>query len=226
MTDGPTGDAPLTDEERAREMIDQLRRLRVEDLAYDMAVSLVQVGYQKMGLTDETRELRSLEDARLAIDLLRAVLPVLHTASSRLPLADLEGTLAQMQLNYVRAAQMPDAVPRDQRPADGGREADEAGDGGAEAPGGAPRERAAETPEPSEEPRPAEEPPAKAAPKKPAAKRPAAKKPAAKKPAAGKPAGDKPAAKKPAAGKGATGKSARKVAGKDQGKSEGDAGSA
>src|SRR5664279_4685755 len=105
MTDESRADAALTDEERAQELIDQLRRLRVEDLAYDMAVSLIQVGYQKMGLTEETRELRSLDDVRLAIDLLRALLPVLRTESSRLPIAhiaDLEGTLAQMQLNYVR----------------------------------------------------------------------------------------------------------------------------
>jgi hypothetical protein len=213
MTDESRADAALTDEERAQELIDQLRRLHVEDLAYDMAVSLVQVGYQKMGLTEETRELRSLGDARLAIDLLRALLPVLRAESSKLPLADLEGTLAQMQLNYVRATQLEEAGPRDERPAGEARGAGEAGVGRDEAPADDARERTAETPEPAKEPEPAEE-AASAAPKKPAGKRPSAK----------KPAGKKPAAKKSATGTGAAGTRPKKAAGKDQADEKGEAG--
>ena len=41
-----------------------------------MMSSLVSFGYQKIGLTDETRDLRDLDDARLAIELLRADLGV------------------------------------------------------------------------------------------------------------------------------------------------------
>ena len=58
-------------EERARSAIEQLKELHVLDLAYDMMVTLITVGYQKLGLTDETSELRDLDDAGLAIDLLR-----------------------------------------------------------------------------------------------------------------------------------------------------------
>jgi hypothetical protein len=96
---GGLGDA---DEERVRAVVEELRRLRVEDLALDMAVSLVTVGYQKLGLTDQTRELRDLDGARLAIELLRACLDVLERERGAAGLGDLRGTLAAMQLNYAR----------------------------------------------------------------------------------------------------------------------------
>lgn len=96
-------EAEATDEERLRAVVDELRRLRVRDLALDMAVSLVTVGYQKLGLTEQTRELRDLDDARLAIELLRACLDVLERERGDAGLGDLRGTLSAMQLNYARA---------------------------------------------------------------------------------------------------------------------------
>jgi hypothetical protein len=90
------------DEERVRAVVDELRRLRVEDLALDMAVSLVTVGYQKLGLTEQTRELRDLDGARLSIELLRACLDVLERERGVAGLDDLRGTLSTMQLNFAR----------------------------------------------------------------------------------------------------------------------------
>ena len=95
--------ADATEEERLRQVVDELRRLRVEDLALDMAVSLVTVGYQKLGLTEQTRELRDLDGARLSIELLRATLDVLERERGASGLGDLRGTLSAMQLNYARA---------------------------------------------------------------------------------------------------------------------------
>ncbi len=91
------------DEERVRRVVDELRRLKVEDLALDMAVSLVTVGYQKLGLTEQTRELRDLDGARLSIELLRACLDVLERERGASGLGDLRGTLSAMQLNFARA---------------------------------------------------------------------------------------------------------------------------
>ena len=93
------------DEERIRRAVDELRRLRVEDLAVDMAVSLVTVGYQKLGLTDRTRELRDLDGARLSIELLRACLDVLERERGAAGLGDLRGTLSAMQIDYARAVE-------------------------------------------------------------------------------------------------------------------------
>lgn len=101
------------DEERVRAVIDELRRLKVEDLAVDMAVSLVTVGYQKLGLTEQTRVLRDLDGARLAIEFLRALLEVLEREGEAAKLADLRGTLATMQLNYARAVAEAPAAPQE-----------------------------------------------------------------------------------------------------------------
>lgn len=94
-------ESAAAEEARVQAVIDELRRLRVEDLALDMAVSLVTVGYQKLGLTDQTRELRDLDGARLSIELLRACLDVLERERGATGLGDLRGTLAAMQLNYA-----------------------------------------------------------------------------------------------------------------------------
>ena len=51
---------PLTDQERAELYREQLKQLHVIDLVRDMMVTLVTVGYEKLGLTEQTRELRDL----------------------------------------------------------------------------------------------------------------------------------------------------------------------
>jgi len=190
MSDDAGRAGPQTDEERARAIREQLKSIHAVDYAYEMMVGLVSFGYQKMGLTGETEELRDLRDARLAIELLRATLGVVERDVGEAQTRDLHSTLAQMQLSYARAVQI----------------------------GGGAESRSAERPaaEPSAaepEAAPAAEAPASGSPaaesaaaRKPAAKKPAAKKPAAKKPAAKKPAAKKTAAKKPAPTKKAPGK--------------------
>ena len=104
------GGAP-TEEQRARAIREQLRSLHAFDLAYEMMISLVTFGYQKMGLTDETRELRDLGDARLAIELLRANLEVVEREQGEGRTRDVRSTLAQMQLGYAQAVQVGGAAP-------------------------------------------------------------------------------------------------------------------
>jgi hypothetical protein len=179
--DAEEGGSVPTDEERARALRDQLKSVHAFDLAYEMAISLVSFGYQKMGLTDETRELRDLDDARLAIELLRADVGVLERERGEGEVRDLRSTLAQMQLSYARAVQAAGPAGKPEGPA-------------AEQP--AAKEPVAEQPAAE---KPAEE--KTAAPKKPAAKRTTPKKLAAKKTAPKRPAAKKTATKKPAAKK-------------------------
>ena len=54
MSEEPGRSGAQTDEERARAIREQLKSIHAVDLAYEMMVSLVSFGYQKMGLTDET----------------------------------------------------------------------------------------------------------------------------------------------------------------------------
>jgi len=102
---GAGGDGrELSDEERAELYRQQLKELRVLDVARDMMLTVVTVGYQKLGLTDDTRELRDLEDAHLAIELLRAVVDAVEGVADADEIETYRSTLAQMQLNYAKAA--------------------------------------------------------------------------------------------------------------------------
>jgi hypothetical protein len=170
----------VPDEERARQILEQLKSVHTFDLAYETMVGLVNFGSQKMGLLEETREVRDLADARLSIELVRAILEVIEREQGTDRTRGLHDALAQMQLAYAHAVQLDGAEREAAR---------------------APKEDAPpETPDAEAGPEPAEtaaeaaDEPAK---RKPAAKKSAAKKkPAPKKPAAAK----KPAAKKKPAG--------------------------
>jgi len=179
MSDEQRAAGAPTEEERARAIREQLRSLHAFDLAYEMMISLVSFGYQKMGLTDETSELRDLGDARLAIELLRANLEVVEREQGEGRTSDVRSTLAQMQLGYAQAVQLAGGAPAARPPA-------------AEPPAEEPAADEAVAKEPAV---------AKAAPRRPAAKKPAAKRAAAKKPAAKPAAVKKTATKKPAAKK-------------------------
>jgi len=174
-----------TDEERARAIREQLKSLHAFDLAYDMMEGLVTFGYQKMGLTDATSELRDLGDARLTIELLRANLEVVERELGKDHTLALHSTLAQMQLAYAQAVHLAGAAPA--RPQAAAPAAEEPAASGPAATKAAPEEA----------------PPARPAPKKApskAAKKPVAKRAAAKKPPVKKAAPKKPPAKKPRSG--------------------------
>ncbi len=97
---------PLSDQERAERYREQLRELHVVDLVRDMMVTLVTVGYEKLGLTEQTRELRDLGDARVAIESLRRLIEVVEGEGDP-DAGSLRSTLAQMQLNFARASAEP-----------------------------------------------------------------------------------------------------------------------
>jgi hypothetical protein len=181
MNDDPGRSGAQTDEERARAYREQLKQLHAVDVASTLMVDLVTIGYQKLGLTPETADLRDLRDARLFIDLLRATLGVVESELDDMQRRDLQSTLAQMQLSFARAVQLGGA---ESRPAQTPAEAPAPEAPKAEPAGPADVVDAPEGPEAGE----AE-----------TAARPAAKKTAAKKPTARKPVAKKPTAKKPAA---------------------------
>lgn len=176
----------VPDEERARALLEQLKSVHAVDIARDMTIAVVNFSYPKLGLSDETRAVRDLDDVRVSIELIRAILEVLDREHGGEVTSDLHDTLAQMQLAYAHAVQLANAERAAREPAPAG--AEQAGE-----------PEAGEEPAADEEPETTDRP----APEKPAAKKPAAKKPATKtKPAAKKPAAKKPAAKKKPAGEG------------------------
>jgi hypothetical protein len=184
----------VSDEERAKAMLEQLKGVRAIDVARDMVIATVNFSYPKLGLSDETRPVRDLDDVRVSIELIRAILEVLEREHAGEKTSDLHDTLAQMQLAYAHAVQLANA----ERAAAGEAErkvpdepAADSSDAAAAAGEAAPAAEADEVPEPQGEPKATKKPATRkkppAAKKAPAAKKPAVKKkPAAKK----KPPGD------------------------------------
>ena len=112
------------EEQVARELADELRKLKVEDVLIGALIQISSIGYRRLGLTPETKDDRDLPQARLAIETLRAVTPVLENVVPPDLIRDFNQSVANLQLAYAQATQ--DASPaepgttRDQAPGQGG----------------------------------------------------------------------------------------------------------
>jgi len=97
----------LPDEELARELAEELRRLRVEDVLIQTLVTISSIGYRRLGLTEDTLGDRDLEQSRLAIETLRAVTPVLEQVAPAELVQQFAEQVASLQLAYAKAASEP-----------------------------------------------------------------------------------------------------------------------
>lgn len=96
-----------SEEELARELAEELRRLRVEDVLIQALVTISSIGYRRLGLTEDTREDRDLEQSRLAIETLRAVTPVLEQVVPAELVQQFAEQVASLQLAYAKAVSEP-----------------------------------------------------------------------------------------------------------------------
>jgi predicted nucleic acid-binding protein len=90
---------PQSDEELLKQVEDELRKLKVSDLLVQMLYTVSSLGYRKLSAED-----RDLEQAHLAIETLRAVLPVLEGSISEDVMRDFRQVTANLQLAYADAA--------------------------------------------------------------------------------------------------------------------------
>lgn len=100
-----------SDDELARELAEEFRRLRVEDVLIQTLVTISSIGYRRLGLTEDTREDRDLEQSRLAIETLRAVTPVLEQVVPAELVQQFSEQVASLQLAYARVASEGDDHP-------------------------------------------------------------------------------------------------------------------
>ncbi len=93
----------MSDEEMRARLEEELRRITVPDVLLQTIVSLVNLGGQRLGMTPDTEDMRDLEQARLAIEGVRALLPVLEEldAEQMRPVRD---ALSQLQMAYAQLA--------------------------------------------------------------------------------------------------------------------------
>jgi hypothetical protein len=93
-----------TPEERklVEELQAELDKLKVSDLLLQTVYTISSLGYHRL-----SGERKDLEQARLAIEALRALLPVLEGAVPEEAVRDFNQVLANMQLAYAAATETP-----------------------------------------------------------------------------------------------------------------------
>ena len=87
-----------TEAEFAARLEEELKRLKISDVLVQTLYTISSLGYHKLGT-----EHRDLAQARLAIESLRALLPVLEGSTAEEVLRDFEQVVANMQLAYAAA---------------------------------------------------------------------------------------------------------------------------
>jgi hypothetical protein len=92
------------EEEVARRLAEELRNLKIEDVLISVLIQVSSIGYRRLGLTDETKEDRDLSQAKLAIDTMKALTPVLGAVVPAELIRDFEQSVANLQLAYAKAA--------------------------------------------------------------------------------------------------------------------------
>jgi Domain of unknown function (DUF1844) len=93
------------DQERiARELAEELRRLKVEDILIQTLITISSMGYRRLGLAPDTQDDRDLAQAKLAIDTMTALTPVLENVVPAELIRDFQQSVASLQLAYAQAA--------------------------------------------------------------------------------------------------------------------------
>jgi hypothetical protein len=88
----------------ARELADELRRLRIEDVLIQTLITISSIGYRRLGLTEDTKDDRDLGQARLAIETMTALTPVLDDVVPAELIRDFQQSVASLQLAYAQAS--------------------------------------------------------------------------------------------------------------------------
>jgi hypothetical protein len=94
----------VNEEELARELAEELRRLRIEDVLIQTLITISSIGYRRLGLTEDTKDDRDLEQAKLAIDTMSALTPILESVVPEDLIRDFNQSVASLQLAYAQAA--------------------------------------------------------------------------------------------------------------------------
>jgi hypothetical protein len=120
-------DAPSEEELRAAYEA-EIKRIRVESMLLENVVMLVNMGMRRTGLAPGTEDERDPQQVRVAVESVRALMPVLESFAPD-EAGQVRDALSQLQLAYVRSGGQP-GDPGEEPAAAGGR-------GGPGAPGGA-----------------------------------------------------------------------------------------
>lgn len=97
---GTAGEAPTEEEIRAA-YEEQIKRIRVEEILLENVVTLLNLGMRRTGLSPGSEDERDPAQVRLAIESVRAVLPLLEQAAPEHQ-RQIRDALSQLQMAFVR----------------------------------------------------------------------------------------------------------------------------
>jgi hypothetical protein len=98
----------LEQDQLARELAEELRKLRVEDVLVNTLVHVSTIGYRRLGLTEDSVDERDLDQSRLAIETMQALVPVLEGFLPEDVVNGFQEQVANLQLAYAKAAKETD----------------------------------------------------------------------------------------------------------------------
>lgn len=110
-----------TEEELRAAYEAEVKKIRVEHVVLEHVVSLVNLGMRRTGLSPGTEDERDVEQVRVAIDAIRAMLPLLERTNPE-QVKPVRDALSQLQLAFVKigGTQAPGAPEEEaQAPATG-----------------------------------------------------------------------------------------------------------
>jgi hypothetical protein len=109
-------DAERTAQEAAAEF---MRTVPVQDVVVSLVQTVFDVGYRRTGLLGGGGDERDLDQVRLAVETVRALVPVLEQVLDEQSMTTLRSALAELQLAYADAVAEPaKAEPSDPGPPD------------------------------------------------------------------------------------------------------------
>lgn len=106
------GPAPTEEELRAAYEA-EIKKIRVEHVLLEHVVTLVNLGMRRTGLQPGTEEERDVEQVRVAIDGIRALIPVLERTAPE-QIGPIRDALSQLQLAFVKIGGSQPAAPAGQ----------------------------------------------------------------------------------------------------------------
>jgi hypothetical protein len=99
---------PPTEEELRAAYEEELKRVRVEHVLLEHVVAMVNLGMRRTGLSPGTEGERDPQQVRLAVESIRALMPLLEQTAPE-QVGQIRSALSQLQMAYVRIGGQPGA---------------------------------------------------------------------------------------------------------------------
>ncbi len=104
---GPAGPGGQPSEEELRAAYEaEIKRIRVEHIVLEQVVSLINLGMRRTGLAPGTEDERDIGQVKLAIDAVRALVPLIEESAGP-QVAAIRDALSQLQLAFVKLGGTP-----------------------------------------------------------------------------------------------------------------------